>query len=269
MIMIKQNNIESYSVDRERERIQRLIIRGGPLCHFTDHMRYRLRDYRSKHPDFDKFLVSIRDYLLEDKKYTFDNIVKFVNDGAEGNWISDSRSIFNMMIKLYNLCLSSKQAANYIKHCYNLYQFMLNTDYKLYNSYQVSIRRDNYDGQARKFISVILEPNKSSQEWGDEYWFDITLSSLHVDASYTSVEIKLRTGAEIFEDALGLFEYSQEQYLKHKLLKSVIKELEDRRIIVLSKETKSDFGVIKRFYDIKDDPGGYYSINKYIKKENH
>lgn len=262
---MKNINNEQYSIDREREILHKLIIRGGPLSHYTDHMRFRLRDYRSIHPDFDKFLISIRDNLLQDKNYDFKNIIKFINDDASGNWISDSRSIFSMMIKLYNLCLSSKQAANYIKHCYHLYQFMLNVDYKLYDSYQVSVRRDIYDGKVRKFVGVIFEPTVSSQEWGDEYWFEITLSSLQVNKSYTTAEIKLRTGMDIFEDTLGLFEYSQEEYLKQKLLKSVIKQLEDKRILTLVEEVNDEYDTIKRFYDIKDEPGGYYSINQYVK----
>ena len=117
-------------------------------------MRYRLRMFRSEHPDFDKFLIVIGDSLSKDNDYDFKNIIKFINDQADGNWISDSRSIFGTMVKLYNLCLSPKQAVNYIKQCYNLYQFMLNTDYHLYNTYQVLIRRDHFDGKARKFINI-------------------------------------------------------------------------------------------------------------------
>ena len=262
------NKVESKFIDREREILQKLIIHGGPLNHFTDHMRFRLRDYRQSHPDFNDFLLELREYLIGEKQYNFSSLIKFIDDKSEGNWISNPKSIFGIMIKLYNLCLSPKQASDYIKRCYRLYQFMLNADYKLCQSYEVLIRRDSWDGNAKKFIVVNAEPNKHSQEWGDEYWFHVTLSSTIISTfGNTSATYELRTGADIFEDTLRLFEYSQECYLRKKILNFILKELDERKIISLVNTEENPLGWTVYTYDIKDEPGGYYSIDKHIKQK--
>ena len=76
-----------------------------------------------------------------------------------------------------------------------------------------------------------------------------------------SNKVKLKTRLDIYRDALSLFENAQDERLKYKIVGFVLKELMRRKILTLAKVVINKH---EYYYQIIDEPGGYYSIDKHL-----
>jgi hypothetical protein len=243
--MKERNVLES----RNREWIHKPIINGVPVSWAGEYLRKRLVSFRKEHIEFDLFLNEIGKLL--DNKYK--NLLRFINGESEGNWISPKKSMFDVFIKLFNLCLSPTQAVRYIDECYQTYLKMLRHHYYLSNDYSVSLKRCNYDGKVRKFIEVYVNGPDG------EYFYIVNFSSLVIFNSYFhDMDIVLVGKNEKYEDALSLFEYHQDnrRSVLINVRNSLLYELKEKGII--KEINKLDcLGSIGVNYLVKDEVGLY------------
>ena len=261
-----RTNKEPYEVSRVREILPKLIMIGGPLGGFTPFMRRRLKEYRKAHPDFDKYLSAIKKFLIKEKHRDYKTLIEFLDNNSNGFTIHASDSIFAMMNKLYNLCLSPNQTVDYINKCYDVCQSMLNSNYCLYSTYEVSICLDSVYGKAHKYVTLhVVTDKEQSVLCKYDYYFKVTLNPLQAHSFLGGNKVELETKLDIYHDALSLFENAQNEYLKRKIVQLALAESINRKIFTLSNENRdkctSDF---VQCYNVIDEPGGYYSINKHM-----
>ena len=108
--------------DRTTEWIHKPKFSEAPESDRNQYYRGMLNDFRKEHKQFDEFLIRLTELLKAEKNDGYSNIVKFIDGEAEWTWIASEDSIFDALIKLYNLCLSPKQAYEYINECKELYK---------------------------------------------------------------------------------------------------------------------------------------------------
>lgn len=222
--------------ERTREWIHKPVFHHVPVSAAKIYLQGRLEKFRKEHKEFDEFLIGIGELLKSDYDPYLKNIKKFINGETETNWISPQGGLFDVCIKLYNLCLSPEQAFEYIKKCLTLYKQMLSTKYQIWTRVETSIRRSNWDGRKGKFISFSVEPKIQPDKPDYIYWFDITTSLKIIEDDCNDIrthidEFKLRCRHEMLEDTLMFFEYYQYNRLLRKVFNSAIKELVSKRII--------------------------------------
>ena len=221
---------------RTREWIHKPVFDGAPLSWTQRYFQGKLKEFRKEHKQFDRFLIGINKLMQAENDDDFANIEKFINGQAEANWIASEDSLFSVLIKLFNLCLSPRQAFAYIKECLAKYKEMVGTDYRLFGDAKLSIRRDQWDGKESKFISFIVEPSAEPEDSDYRYWFCITVSLKIIegyvfDAREFTDEFELKCRREELKDALMLFEYHQCKGLLRKVFEAGIKQLEERGAI--------------------------------------
>ena len=222
--------------ERTREWVHKPVFHGAPISWAREYFRGRLNQFRKEHKQFDNFLIEINKLLKSKNDPDFINLEKFIDGEAETNWVSPRNTMFDAFIKLFNLCLSPKQAFEYIEECCDLYKEMFEKEYMLCGDQRLSIRRSSWDGYKDKFISFSVKPTSESKNWEYEYWFDITTSSKIIEEYTNDIiahvhKIKLMTSFEKLEDALLLFEYYQNKGLLRKVFNTGIKDLEDKGVI--------------------------------------
>ena len=222
--------------DRKRKIIHKLTFQGVPLSWAREYILGRFKSYRKDNPEFDVFLDEIGELLKAEKNDDYANLIKLINNEGEGNWITPSKSMLTAFVKLYNLCLSPKQAFAYIKKCLTEYKKMSNNTYQLCDKPQLSIRRSRWDGRESKFISFSVKPKTVSKNWDYIYWFDITTSLKMIEDCVNDItthvdEFILRCHNDMLEDALMLFEYHQNKNFLRKVFETGIKELVKQGII--------------------------------------
>ena len=232
--------------NRTREWIHKPVFHGAPVSWAREYFRGRLAKFRVEHKEFDAFLKNIYVHLQKEKDSDYKNLCLFIEGKSETNWISPSGGLFDVFIKLFNLCLSSEQAFGYIKECHKWYLFMLNADYKISDKPEFSIRKSTWDGKNAKFISVNVLPKEEPKNWDYYYWFHISTSLKVVEDNFNDIlchvdKIKLVCGHEKLHDALMLFSNHQNKPLLRKVFNTVINSLIDSGYI---KEIKKE-----QFYD--------------------
>lgn len=221
---------------RTREWIRKPVFHGAPISWAQKYFQGRLEKFRKDHKQFDEFLIKINKLIKAENNSDLQNIEKFIDGDGEVNWISPRQSLFDIFIKLFNLCLSPKQAFNYIVECHSIYKKMSNMDYQLCGGVELSIRRSNWDGKESKFISFSVKPKKESIDFDYEYWFDITVSLKIIEEHLNDIkthinQFDLRWQDEKLEDTLMLFEYYQNKGLLRKVFEAGIEELKEKGII--------------------------------------
>lgn len=222
--------------ERTREWIHKPVFHGAPISWAREYFQGRLKQFRKEHKQFNDFLIEINRLMKADNNPFFANLEKFIDGKAETNWISPKNTMFDAFIKLYNLCLSPKQAFDYIKECLWFFKEMFDKEYKLCGKTRLSIKRSRWNGKKNKFISFSVKPKAEPKDRDHEYWFDIT-SELKIIEEYMNDitahtdEFKLKTSFEQLEDALILFEYHQNKGLLRKVFNTGIKDLEHQGVI--------------------------------------
>ena len=222
--------------ERTREWIHKPVFHGAPVSWAQKYFQGRLEEFRDEHKEFDEFLNEIGELINLENNHDFDNIKKFISGESEANWVSPKQSLFDVLIKLFNLCLSPKQTSDYMKECLAQYKTMLEADYILSGEPQISLRKDTWDGKESKFISFRVKPTKDIENRNYGYCFEITTSLKIIEDDLNDIrthidEFELRSGLEIFEDALMLFEYYQNRGLLRKVFNTGINQLETQGVI--------------------------------------
>lgn len=214
--------------ERSREWIHKPVIHAGPLSYIREYVQSQLEQFREEHKQFDAFLIEVGASIKAEDNHDLENIERFIDGGAETSWIYERRSMFDALIKLFNLCLSPRQAFEYIKECLALYKEMLNADYQLRGSPCLSIRRRLWASKEDRFVSFRVEPETETEGRDCRYSFAITIppATGNVSGNDITRQVEFRCDDDRFEDALMLFEFHQNRGLLRKVYDSAIRGLE-------------------------------------------
>ena len=230
-------------MDRTRPFIVRPIIHCAPTNRAKEYIRSCFKRFRNNNPEFDEFLKELKEEIVTKKQNQYKNILRMLNDDLETNWYTPKKSLFSMLIKLYNYDFSASQALEYIDKCYEKYQYLLNDNLKLDDEYEVFVKRSRWDGSSRDFINISLSPKKDPADWDEHYYIDISMCSLETDDDVDymcDTEVNIRSRVEIYEDALMLFAYYQGNEYFNKLYRFAVDELIKNKI--LRRPLKVDYG---------------------------
>lgn len=225
--------------ERERPFLEEPVFHGCPISCSETYFQQKVKEFRKTNKDFDSFLVGIRQEILLRKITYCDNILLFINGGAKTNWVSPKKSLFRILIKLYNYDFSAKQAVDHIEKCYLKYQRMLNDDFEMSNEYELFTARVRWDSSIRDFVKLSLSPKRKDPLVLEPYWMRITFCSMQIergDCPYNDYpdgdnKIDLVADESIYEEALQLFDYYNGNRFAIKIMDTAIKELIKNKII--------------------------------------
>ena len=230
--------------NRKREWIHKFTYNGAPISWANTFFRSKLMVMRMEHPEFDLFLKEIGELLTKENNDGFKNIIRLINNDADTNWISTNDSILDALIKLFNYCLSSEQAVDYIKTCYEFYLKVINEEYEMHVQPEFSICLDRWDGKHREAVEFdwVIKDKFTPRFYN--YWFRFKTSLKIVeeyinDISCQCTTCKIVSNQELPNDAFMLFVYHQNKPFLRDLFNKGIEELLERRLI--KKINESDF----------------------------
>ena len=212
---------------RTREWIHKPVFHGAPasLPLARDYFRGRVARFREEHKEFDTFLNDLYVYLKKEKDSDYKNLCLFIEGEAAPNWISPDGGLFDIYIRLFNLCLSSKQAFEYIKECHEWYLIMSNAEYEIIDKPEFSIRRSTWDGKYTKFVDFDILPKGQPKIWDYYYWFHICTSLKTIEDSSITDKVKLVCGHKKLHDALMLFSNHQNKPFPRNIFNTALKGL--------------------------------------------
>lgn len=221
--------------DRTRPFILKPVFYCAPVSWAEKYFRGKLREYRDNHLEFDEYLTEVENEIKSRELTYCENILLFLKGKSKTNWFSSRKSLFEMLIKLFNYDFSANQTVDYIEKCYSTYEFLTNNEYKISTEYKVFSKACTWDNSSRDFVGLRLIPINEPKDWNDNYWIDIIFCSLQMvggdpDHFYDN-EIQLRSGRDIYQDTLYLFDYYQGSKFCHKCLKTAISELLKHHVI--------------------------------------
>ena len=221
--------------DRTRPFLLEPVYHGAPTSCTQKYFNSKLKQYRKDHPEFDEYLINVKNEIKNRELTYCKNILSFLDCEAIANWITPVRSFFRMFIKFYNYDFSAKQTVDYIEKCHDVYEFLMNNKYKLSKDYKIYSKSCTWDNNTRDFIELSLDPVNQSDDWDDYFWVTINFCSLQIvdldKNHFCDTEIKIRSGRDIYDDALTLFDLYQGCKFLHKCLDTAISELIKHRII--------------------------------------
>lgn len=142
--------------DRTREIIYKKHFYPGPTWKLEENFRQHLVDFREEHKKFDEFLIGLGEILKAENNDEYSNLIKFIDGKPRGNWVASKISMITVFIKLYNLCLSPKQAFEYIKECNDLYNEMCHCDYELTGSTELFVMEDCHLHKESKYLTFTV-----------------------------------------------------------------------------------------------------------------
>lgn len=261
--------------DRTREWIHKPKFSEVPESDRNQYYRGMLNDFRKEHKQFDEFLIRLNELLKAEKNDGYSNIVKFIDGEAEWTWIASENSIFDGLIKLYNLCLSPLQAYEYIKDCLALYKGLLAEDYINCGSDFPTVEPNHYDGKKDTFINIhvwLKEEKDNSIFKVYEFKNDTAHTYKVIDNAMFVIKVttqlrnvivpkksndlleygfmKFCPNSEKVQDMLMLFEYHQDNkgLLKKIFLQMMKREEKTRCIKEISHREEDD----KEYYDYEE-----------------
>ena len=215
--------------DRTRPFILEPVYHGAPASWSEKYFQGKLKEYRQHHPEFDEYLINIEKEIESRKLDYCKNILLFAKGSAKTNWVSPARSLLRMLIKFYNYDFSARQTVDYIEECHDIYEFLMNNKYKLGKEYKIYSQPCTWDGNTRDFIELSLDPVSQSDDWDAYFWVNINFCSLQIvdldKDDFCDTKIKIRSGRDIYDDALSLFDSFQGSKFRHKCLDTAISEL--------------------------------------------
>ena len=241
--------------DRKRPFLEAPVYHGGSLSYCGDrYFQGKVQEFREKNKEFDLFLIGI-DQEIRQRKITYcDNILLFIDGKAKVNWVAGTRSLFRILIKLYNYDYSPRQAVNHIEKCYTKYQRLLNDELKMGDEYEFYIARSHWDSSIKDFVEISLSPKRSGPRVLAPYCIRVKFCSLQIvesnipDNPYPNSENEIRLIAEesTYDDALLLFDYCNGNHFARRIMDITVKELNKHDIIRY--EPKE---VLNKFINIK------------------
>ena len=241
---------------RTREWIHKPVFNGAPVSWAQRYFQYRLQYYRDEHKEFDTFLNEIGELLKNENDEIYNNLKRFIAGNSETNWISASNVMFDGFIKLYNLCLSPKQAFDYIKECAKHYKQLLENKYELGDNIGFSIIESRYDGKLRKSVNVMMLPVKELDN-DKHFWFNVTFSSVVVTdkvndvCSYPDIDVEACRSEDITKDTMMLFERYQNKDLSRIVFNQALEQLIKRGVVELQSIEEKSWGIVRN-YKIND-----------------
>ena len=252
--------------DRKRKLMYVDIYSGGITYDYKKFIKGKLDNIRKEHEEFDLFLKEIRKLIGNNYNKDYTDIVTFLESKK---YVRSCREICDAFVDIFNMDLSPKQALDYIQECHKLFCFIRDSEYRLSDSYEISVRRSRWDGKPRKFMKISFAPNKCLPDWDDGYWFYITFGSLIIEDHLNCIklqndtEIKIVNPQRKFEHALKLFEYGRKKEFLRHLFENAVAQLIDKKIIKeVERYNHPDFSkLIVHKYFIKD-VVGYYRLKK-------
>lgn len=247
--------------DRTTEWIHKPKFSEVPESDRNQYYRGMLNDFRKEHKQFDAFLLELNELLKAEKNEGYSNIVKFIDGEAEWTWIVSEDSIFDVLIRLYNWCLSPLQAYEYIKESLGEYEEMLAEDYHSQIDF-LNIGANPYDGKKDKIINIEIYTNKPSIFSKEETCFSsVTLEILTalrgIVVPTESNDILDAGNMKVFsyhhkvQEVLTLFEYHQNNKgLLKRVFLEAIKQLQEKGDIRLNSHRVENG---KDYYDYQTD----------------
>ncbi len=230
--------------ERTREWLQKFTYCGVPISWANRFFRDKLKTMRKEHPEFDSFLKEIGELLTKENNDSYTNIIRLINDDADTNWISTSDSILDALIKLFNYCLSPKQAVDYIKKCYEFILMVINEEYGISIKPEFSICKDRLDGRYREAVEFEWTLKYRISERSYNYWFRFKTALKVVDDLKNDISVhcfgcEIVSKQELPNDAFMLFIYEQNKSFLRNLFNKGVEELIKRRLV--KKVNTSDF----------------------------
>ena len=202
--------------DRKREWIHKPVFDGGPLSRLRDYFRNRLKTFREEHEEFDLFLKELHSLLSKETNPDYQNLRLFLEGEAEVNWITPRKGcMFNVLIKLFNLCLSPSQAYDYIKKCHYWYVYMIDAEYELCSQPEYYTKEQAKSHEKVQLVEYRVEPKKQPNCW--EYHYIFHVKTLLKESKTSSTEIELICDKEEMKDALMLFSNYQNDILMQRV----------------------------------------------------
>ena len=214
---------------RKRPFLDKPVVYGCLIGHANSFFTNIFINFRKEHKEFDEFLNDIKSIIEKEDLSYIDNILKFLSNKPQTNWISTRDSLFAAFTRIYNYDYSAQQAVKYIKQCHSIYDELLNDDYKVSNHYETSIKRALWDGVVREFIDITVSSHKNN-----DYFYRLTLSSLQVDGQSFDVDnmVYFSHDKTIYDDALMLFDHQQGDKLFNKVKNITLSKLVEQHIMV-------------------------------------
>lgn len=229
--------------DRTREIIYKKHFYHGPTWKLEENFRQHLVDFREEHKQFDEFLIGLGEILKAENNDEYSNLIKFIDGKPRGNWVASKISMITALIKLYNLCLSPKQAFEYIKECNDLYKEMCLCDYVLTGSTELFIV-EHRDEESKCLTFTVVQVARQYSDTLEHIPVSITIAfrlrefemitCTNDILSYFLGILKFEThsNSEKAMDALLLFDnYQNNRGLLKYIFMSGIIQLEERGII--------------------------------------
>lgn len=241
--------------DRTRPLLEAPAYHSVPASWVTKYLQSKVEEYRHNNPLFDEYLSKTHEEIVGRDLSYCGNVLIFLEGKGEANWISPSKSLFKTFIKLFNYDFSVKQTVDYIEKCHEEYDFLLNNELKVSDTYSIFTKTCSWDGNTRDFVNLSLEPVKASNK--DCYWINVDICSLQDVLGdpdhFGDNKIEFKSDKAIYEDALVLFDYYQGSTFLNKCLKFAISKLIQYRVI--DKPVKVTYEYSNALF---------YSINKHL-----
>lgn len=219
---------------------------GLPI-HALEVFRGGYKKIRSEYPKFDEFLKKLGELLKRENNDDYKNIIRFINIDItikEVNWISTNKSLLNILVKLYNLCLSPNQALEYIKRCHEVYQKMINSNYHLHKLFLTDIEVCKNSRKEKTIDCYMISDKETASD--DTFEFKIHINDTfrvmerYYDSSLSIDEnIHLIKKKNIQEDTLEFFVYYQDKEYLSNIINKAIEELKEYKVLTIEKDTNN------------------------------
>ena len=213
--------------DRKREWIHKPVYGCGPLNNMKNYFRRRLQEFREEHKEFDEFLVGLHALLKKEPDPDYKNLCLFLEGEAEVNWITPKRGcMFDAFIKLFNLCLSPRQAYKYIKECHKWYLFMLKAEYIPSSEIEVCVEEKGNPIKKTTYLEFDIKPKREPICQGFYYEFRVKkpLKTAETKIGFDDDCVSMLFGNEKLKDALMLFAYYQNKNPVERAVAYIIKK---------------------------------------------
>lgn len=232
----------------------------------------QLKAFRQKFKQFDAFLIELNKCLKATNDEAFINIEKLIDGDVDAAyWIYSTDTMLDVLIKLYNLCLSPKQAYEYINECKELYKHLLFHNFRLTGTVETSSIHCNYDDKPSKCLRFsVVQIKESYDHISDNQLIAFNIETqlrtvrihfLSNDMSYMGIHLKFHSDSEKAEDMLKLFEnYQDNKGLSKYLYFTGMQQLEKKGIIREVRHELDEYKTMEYNYETDLEIGQKYDV---------
>ena len=232
----------------------------------------QFKAFRQKFKQFDAFLIELNKCLKATNDEAFINIEKLIDGDVDAAyWIYSTDTMLDVLIKLYNLCLSPKQAYEYINECKELYKDLLFFNFGLCGTVETSYIHCKYDDKPSKCSRFsVIQIKKPDYHVLDDQLIAFNIETqlrtvrmkfLSNDISYHGIHLKIHSDSEKAEDMLRLFEnYQDNKGLSKYLYFTGMQQLEKKGIIREVSHELDEFKTMEYNYETDLEIGQKYDV---------